>query len=395
MLSSERHHFNFFHNKEIDSLYLTLAIISFAEGLISVFVPIYFFSDLKIPLWRIIFFYFLNAAYFVALAILLLPIIKKLSDKMMMFLGIPFMILYFLGLNYVGDFPILFYILPGLLAMNMFLFNTGYHINFSSAADDGYVGREVGTRYMIGALVQFASPFIGGVIITLFGFDKIFIIGSALLLAAVLPMFFFPVRNIKNLKVAPIFDFIKDKHLRPINLSGAGYAMESVVYRFIWPIFIFLAIGNLEEFGGLISAGLLASAIVTYLVGFLSDAHRRRKILYIASSFMAFIWSFRSILATPFLVAGSHIIGNLSNASMMVAWSSQYYKVARMMESSALFILSREMIFNITRIVFLPILMLAAYFLPIEIFFTISFGAAALGSLMLIISNKMDYKLLK
>jgi len=161
---SERHHFHFFGNKEINALYFSLGLLHFGESLISVFVPIYFLN-LGIPIPQILLFYFLHSFYFVVLLLLLLGVIKMLSDKMMMFLSIPLMILYFFGLGFITEVSLLFYILPALLAGSLLLFNIGYHMEFSGAADKEYIGREVGTRFMIGALSMLTAPFIGGILI--------------------------------------------------------------------------------------------------------------------------------------------------------------------------------------------------------------------------------------
>jgi len=107
----DRQHFYFFGSREVTSLHFTLALLYFAEGLISVFVPIYFWK-LGIPLWKILFFYFLNSLYFLILLFLFIPVLKKLSDKMLMFLSLPFLILYYFGLGALENFPSLFYLLP-------------------------------------------------------------------------------------------------------------------------------------------------------------------------------------------------------------------------------------------------------------------------------------------
>ena len=59
IMLTDKHHTPLFGNPEMGTLYLTLAILAFAEGLIGVFVPIYFWN-LGFPLWKILLFYFLH-----------------------------------------------------------------------------------------------------------------------------------------------------------------------------------------------------------------------------------------------------------------------------------------------------------------------------------------------
>jgi len=184
MAFDRHHHFHLFGSREIYSLYLTIALIQFGEGLLSIFVPIYLWG-LEFSFTKILFFYFLRSFYFIILMLALMPMMKRLSDKLMMFLSIPFIILFFLGLSFIETLPILFFILPALQAVGALLFNVGYQLDFSASADDKYIGREVGTRYMFGSLVKFSAPFIGGVLISFFGFQNTFFVGSVILFISI------------------------------------------------------------------------------------------------------------------------------------------------------------------------------------------------------------------
>jgi MFS family permease len=388
----DRHHFHLFGSREIYSLYLTIALIHFGEGLLSIFIPIYMWG-LGFSFSKIIFFYFLRSFYFVALMLILIPFMKRLSDKMMMFSSIPFLILFFFGLGFLEGNIILFYILPAVAAVGLVLFNTGYQLDFSASADDKYIGREVGTRYMFGSLIKFSAPFIGGVLIAFFGFQNTFFVGGAILFIAVVPLFFFPRRKLSpHLNRKGILEFIKSKNLRPFNISGVGYATESMVGWIIWPLFMFLIIGSIEKFGGIVSIALLASALTTFFVGFLSDAGKRRKVLTWTSSIFALIWATRPLMVNTPLIVASRVGGGIINSAQMVAWSSQYYKLGRAAQHLSHFILSRELLYNLARIVFLPILMLLAYLLPLNTFFTVSFLIAAVMTMVFILANKTHLK---
>ena len=385
----DRRHFQFFGSREIGALYMTLGLLSFAEGLIGVFVPVYFWQlGFSIP--KILFFYFLNSFYFVAFTFLLLPVLRRLSDKMMMFLSIPFLIFYFLGLNFIAENELLFFVLPFLLAINMLLFNVGYHASFSGSADDEHIGLEVGLRHMVGSLAQFSAPFFGGLFIAFVGFQNTFAAGGIILFLAVLPLFFFQRRRLSPfLGGKPLIRFLTDRHLLPFNLSGFGYANEVMVGRIIWPLFVFLAVGSIENFGAVLSAGLLAGAVVTYLAGFLADTGRRRRTLGWATAVFAAIWVSRSFIARAGVVVGTHVAGNIANAALMVAWSSQYYRLAHASPDAGLFILSREVLYHGSRIFFLPILIVLARVFPQNIFFQASFAIAAVLTLFFFFANRM------
>lgn len=385
---TDKHHTSPFGNPEIGALYLTLGILAFAEGLIGVFVPIYFWN-LDFPLWKILSFYLLHSTMFLILAFSLLPLIKKLSDKMMMFLSIPFLVLYFLGLGAMKMSPWLFFVLPIASALHGLLFNVGYHIDFSSVAHREQLGKEVGTRSILASVLALAAPFFGGLLITAAGFQTTFIVVSAILLASVFPLFFFPNRNMsKNLSMRSIVPLFKEKELQPFTVSGVGYATEVIVRGIIWPLFIFIAIGNFKEFGTIISIGLIVTAFMTYLVGFLADYGKRRNVITWTSIGNALVWLARPFVSLPPTIVGVHIGGNVVNSSLMVAWTSQYYKITKTVSDATAFIISREIVYNAARVIFIPILMLIAYLLPAQTFFAVSFVAAAVASLLFIAANE-------
>lgn len=392
MVIFERNHFHFFGNREVTSLHFTLALLYFAEGLISVFVPVYFWK-LGMPLWKILFFYFLNSLYFLVLLFLFLPALRRLSDKMMMFLSLPFLMLYYFGLSLLGDFPQIFYILPVGLAANMLLFNTGYHVDFLGASDKGRFGQEMGLRHMLASLAQFSSPFLGGVLILSFGFSSAFYIGSALLLLAILPLFFFPKRALSpNLTASSVLGFLKEKTLMPFTLSGAGMAAERMIGLIFWPLFLYFAFsGSVESLGGVVSLGILAGSAAAYLIGFMSDHGKRRRMLFWAAIIFAAIWAGRTLLESPYLVAISSVLGHIAYSSLMVAWSSQYYKIAGAVSDASAFILSREALYHFVRVPFMAALILGAFYIPPEKLFIIGFLAAACSSLFFLFANRMPH----
>ena len=386
----ERHHFHFFGaNREMTSLYFTLALLYFAEGLISVFVPIYFWK-LGMPLWQILFFYFLNSLYFLILLFLFIPVLKKLSDKMLMFLSLPFLILYYFGLGALENFPNLFYLLPIGLAGNMLFFNTGYHVDFLGASEKGHLGREIGLRHMVASLTQFASPFVGGVLIFTFGFGPTFYIGALLLLLAVLPLFFFPKRSLSpTLSREAVWNYLKLNQLMPFTFSGIGFAAEKMVSVILWPLFMYFALKNIEDFGGIVSVGLLAGAIVTYLIGFLADHGKRRRMIYYSAPVLAVLWFSRPFFGGALSIVGSHIAMQIIYSALIVAWSSQYYKIASSSPDPGSFILSREALYHAARVPFMAVFVLMAFLMPQGALFASGFVAAGIFTLFFLFANRM------
>ena len=384
------HHFHFLilKNKEIDALYFTLVFIHFADGLIAIFIPIHLWS-LGYPLWQIITFYFLHSLYFLILVPILFPLLKKLSDKMMMAAGLPFLAFYFLGLGYIEQFPFLFYVLPITVALYALLFNLGYHLDFSNASDDGEIGREIGTQFALSSVARFISPFLGGLIIGFWGFNSAFLAGSVMLVIAIIPLFFFPKRTLSSrMQIKTVLNFLKDKKLRFFNLSSFGYATEKMIQLIIWPIFLFLVIGSIQKLGGVISLGLFAGVVAALFAGYLTDSGRRKKLITSASVVLSAVWIFRILASSVTALVGSQVLDDVFRNVIMVGWGSKYYNIARQLGDPGAFILSQEVIFRLSRIITLPLFALIAFFLSAPSFFAVMFAVAAVFSLSFIFANK-------
>ncbi len=379
------HHQYYFHlftlrNKEIDALYIALALINFAVGLISIFVPVYFW-ELGIPLWQIIFFYFLRAVYYVALTFLLLPIIKRLSDKIMMFLGIPFLVLYFIGLGFMGSTAWLFYVLPAALALYALFFNVGYHMDFSLSADDGRIGEEIGLGMAIIGMLKFATPFLGGLLILFVGFSGTFVVASSILLLAVIPFFLIKGRKFSpDISVSSVIDTLRDKTFKYFHIAMVGYVINAVGTGVLWPLFLFFIIGSIEGLGGLISLGLLLGVATTFVVGKLADKHMGKGIMSVAAIGEAVVWFVRAVTQQFPVIVGSHIASAMFKDALLPIWTRTYYTLLRTKKKLGMYVLGQEASYNIIRMVVHPILMLMAYMLPLDQFFTVSFlliGAAS------------------
>ena len=73
-----------------------------------------------------------------------------------------------------------------------------------------------------------------------------------------------------------------------------------------------------------------------------------------------------------------------------MARSSQYYGIAKVTPTPGVFILSQEIMYSFSRVIFLPILMAIAYFVDIGLFFNIGFVLAALLTLMVLFINRVS-----
>ncbi|MDF1497869.1 MAG: MFS transporter [Patescibacteria group bacterium] len=287
---------------EISELYTSVAIKNFAFSMIAIFEPVYLYKLYNSL--SIVFLYYLVAyiIYFFAI-----PLGAKAAAKYgfehCIFYSIPFAILYFLALSQLPNYG--FLIVFAIIFLNIYkaLFWPAYHTDFAHYSSKGYKGRELGTLSLISTIVTIIGPVIGGIILSKFGFETLFIVVSLISLISVIPLF------ITREKFEPhIFSYKQafNRFLKPYNqykrknsIAYFGYG-EEIISAVAWPIFIFLLIEKFYLIGLLMTVVVLFASISCLYVGKLSDTlekEGRRKLFFSSTIFYAITWFLR-----PFVV---------------------------------------------------------------------------------------------
>ncbi len=385
-------HIQFFGNREVTSLYFAVALVNFALGLVTVFIPI-FLWELGYPLWKILLFYAIENVYFVIAAFLSIPILRKMSDKSMLIASVPFFVGTALLIPFLENYSWLFWVIPLIAVYKSIFFNTGYHLDFSGASDKKDLGKELGLRHMITSLVALAAPFLGAVIITQFNFKTVFFLSACILVLALLPLLFFKKRKVSpNLTAKHLFQSVFNKKHWAHTISNIGYANEFIVATVLWKLYLFIQIGNLEEFGGLISLSLLISSLMTFIAGSMTDHGKRKKVLSVTAILTALVWFSRLFVDSALTASISHLLFFLFYPALIVAWSSIFYKLAKREKAPTTFILGREVLTNITRVFFYLLLIPLALYLDETTFFALTFVLAGGFTLLFIASNMQSFK---
>lgn len=377
---------HFMKNKEMNELYISYGILNFALGIISVFIPIYLY-EIGYSISSILFFYFLVSLGFVLFSFLGARIVAKIGVKHTMLLTVPIFILFFLGLRFIQDFPVLFFILPIFRSFKMILYNYSFHLNFIQHSDRKKRGREVSLIKSAELFASILAPFLGGIIIKYFSFSVLFVVGSIIMLSAMIPLFAtkdsyekitFDGKNI-------FLDIFRKKNLNLI-YSFSGYAIESWIGMILWPIFLFVMLFNVESIGALTSITTLLTFLTFYFIGKATDKKDKRQLLRLGTILYFFGWIGRVFvtgLASVFLV---DTYKNLTQQMLAIPWSAYSYDLAAK-KNYFKFIVQREIIFNVSRLAVLPILMVLFFFVDSQFAFIIAFIGAAFFSLFYVALN--------
>ena len=366
-------------NKEMKLMYFSVFLMGFAESMIAIFVPVYLYR-LNYPLWLIVIFYFLVSLCFVILSLLGARLVSKMGIKHSIFVSTIFLISYYLLLNCLGSSKIIFYILPILMAIKMIFYNYGYHLNFLLHSQKSKRGQELSVLGIANTLSGAIGPLVAGVILVVFNFGVLFSAGTGLLIIGALALFlgkenYEPV----EISISKTLNYIKNKDNWRNFTSFMGYAIESSINREIWPIYLIILLVSYDKMGLIVTLSFIVSILAYYLIGNLSDKYNKRKLLKVMTGLYFLGW-----LSRIFVNSGAKILvvdsyRNLTEKILHIPWEASMYDLAAR-EKFYLFIVVREIMFNLARIIIMPLVALVFYinFHP----FFISIILASLFSLL-------------
>lgn len=387
----QRHHqahfWHFLKNKEMNEIYLAFGIDSFAMGLVGIFVPIYMFK-LGVPITGILLYYFMLPLHSVAFASLIARTVAKVGVKYSILISAVFKILFLLSLRLLPDNMWLFFVLPAFNVFKTQFSALSYHLNFCEHSDCEHRGRQVGALQATALLASISAPLIGGLVIGNFGFTPLFIVAMSLIFISMIPIFKLQrSESAVEFNAKGIWTDLFKKENKPLFFSFGGYAVEEWIGFVVWSLFLFAIVKNAESFGAINSIVTSITFVVFYVVGKLSDKVDKRHIIRVSNFLYFFGWVGRlfanSFTSAVFIDSYKNITGNI----LQLPWSAYTYDLAAKRDYFR-FIVQREIMFDFTRVMFVPIVLLifAVGYQP----FLMSFIMAAIFSLGYMSINKIE-----
>jgi len=347
---------HFLHNRELNELYVSIAIRSFALSMIFIFIPIYLLQ-LDYSLSIVLTFFAVLAGVHAIGTFPAAKIASKYGFKHSIFYSVPFLIVAYLGLHSIDVFPWLFYIVAILIGISNAFFWTGFHVDFAKFSDKKHRGSEVGLSGVIGALVHAVGPIVGGFILVLFGFKILFIFVSILLFISVFPLFFSrDIHNSINFSIKGVFRGQKIKD----GLALLGFGFEHAVGIVIWPIFIFFSIlgEQYTSLGFVTSLSLVFASIFMIFIGKVSDKYRH-VVLKIGAIANAIIWIIKSFIRTTLQVYIVDMFYGVTKTSVNIPFGALSYDKANKSDIVK-FTVYREFMINAGRTIFFIVMIFIA-----------------------------------
>ncbi len=275
--------------RELRELYLSTTLMQLAATGLALFETIYLYT-LGYNLATITGFWLeVYVGYF-----FLIPLGAKLTRRFgaeaLIASGSLFYVVYLAALYAIRDVPVMLFIAPLLYAVQKMLYWPAFHADFAKNVNQKTEGELVGDFQILVGLAAIAGPIIAGFVVEYFGFLSFFILGSFVIALSNWPML-----RTKESVTPKTFSYLRPYerlfsgiHRRQL-FAHLGYG-EELVGLAIWPIFVFVIIGNYLSSGVVVGLATTFTILLTYFFGKVSDRLNRRHILRIGGLGNAVLW---------------------------------------------------------------------------------------------------------
>lgn len=366
MTFDNHHGIRYLLNKELTEIYITHALRNFAHSMVGIFVPIYLLQS-GLQLYQVFLFYIIAYSIEFFFFIFGSRFSSYMGIKHSILLSMPLIILFFVALYKIETLfsllPLwlLFILLSSLFAAAMFLYWFSFHVDFAKFSDSENEGKQVGTLQAITTLFSVLGPLFGGLIITIFSFDLLFIIVSIILFAATIPLFM--TEEIHTPKYTFTFKTFKtiDRRSRVVYLAEGARQVSALI---VWPILLYIIAIQTSSMGLLYSITNLLLAIFSIFVGRFSDKVDRKHMMRIGAVTHGFSLTLRSLFTSFFAIFSLQSLGAISFPLLNIPYSSIVYTKARKYGVST-FIILRQSLFNLGRIMLMTVALLLVLLLPL------------------------------
>ena len=182
--------FKYFLNKEINEIYITLAIKNFSLALISIFIPIYLLQQ-GFTLNNIFLFYAIFSISIALTAFFVLKLVSRVGIKHGMLLSMFFLIIYYFMLQFVTNNSLnwVFFVAPIVAGIYSSLFWSNFHIDFAVFSSKKIRTQQLGLACVFAIILAAIGPALGGFLLSYMGFNYLFLIAAILLIISSFPLF--------------------------------------------------------------------------------------------------------------------------------------------------------------------------------------------------------------
>jgi len=353
---SHRNHLHYIHlifkNKELRDMYVAISLKTFAIGMVGIFVPIYLMIEKGMSLSDIVLFHAISFVTF----ILVSPFIGKFASryglKKSSMISAPLFAIAYFGLYNSSNYGISLNYVAILLGLVECVYWQPFIMHFIRSSDKKHRSEEVGFLSAITIFSGMLAPFAGGVLISLFGFDFLFMLAGILLLVSIFPIWF--TKDVHEPFKCDWRDLIKMPKKNILQLVALGGT--NIVELVFWPLFFFSVLEGYTVLGMIFFIAEFAAFLSSFFIGAIENREKLQRILKWGAVLCAITWFSRVLFYGVFIFSLLTVLTALLSEMIHVPLSTlQFDEVTRKKYLSE-YVIFRGVMINLGRLLVLGVI---------------------------------------
>ncbi|MFB6292378.1 MAG: MFS transporter [Candidatus Nanohaloarchaea archaeon] len=360
----------FFQDHTIDQIYAYEMLQKFAFGLIGIFIPIYIASQGS-PLQWVFLFLLVDTVTFMVAAIPVSYFIANIGFKHSLVVSYLFYLPAFIALQKFG-------LTLELVAFSAFFLGIGkalhwiaLHAEFAVDSEEDTRGKASGRLLGLPRISRAIAPFLGGLIMTLYGFNLLISVSVFFMLMSAIPLL--ASRDHRDPLEYSLRSLVNRKHA----VFGSLFVLRGVTIAagaYLFPLFVFYVVGGTVNAGGAKSLASLGSVAFALLIGRVTDSIEKKHMILVGTIASGILFALRVYVTEP---VEAFLVSFVAGLMFMVYYVPLYSTMADWAEDEDV------LEFYAFREVFLCIGRIATYGLALYVALAYSIAAGLKAAFML------------
>lgn len=322
------HYFTHHLNKETKEVYWQASLFNLALAMAYIFEPI-FLHRLGYNLVQILEFYALVYVCYCLFIFTGAKFAGRFGYKHSILFSSIFYVVYWIIFYQIHNFTDFFWVAPILFALQKSFFWPAYNAEVAISENRKQRGREVGVLFSLIELMVVVGPFLGGWLLSAYGFNVLFFTSSFLILLSTYPLFKTP--DVYTRHTFRISNFFKVCKKYPLNFFGYwGYA-EDLMLMTLWPIVVFTSVSGVFGLGVITTFASIIATVLMLYVGRLFDRLKKKELVQASALFYGLTWVFRFLAVAAgkvWPIFSFEVLGRLGKGTTNVSMVSMTYAIA-------------------------------------------------------------------
>ena len=321
-MQHHRHHIHYVHmilkNKELRDMYAAMGLKTLAISMVGIFIPLFLMTEQKLSLSSVITFYVINTVTYILSAPFSGKFASKYGLRKAAIITAPLFALFYFGIYNSVNLGLNINYLAVLLGITEAIYWVPFITHFIRSSDKKHRSEEVGFLSGSTMLSAMIGPFVGGLLITLYGFNLLFIVASIFLFLSIFPLLF--TKEYHEPFKCDFRDLVKISKkgaLKIVSIGGIG-----IVEAVFWPIFLFAAVGMYAEMGLIFLIAEFTALAGAFLFGSVENRKSLRRTLRIGGFLCALTWLSRIYFEGALILALLTIISSFLHEMVEVPFNT-------------------------------------------------------------------------